>query len=77
MPTPTEIADAAAVTAADGVASATTDGNSATAMDPLKQLEVADKLAARALGESANPNGGKRSGWAGLRPARVTPPGAV
>ncbi len=76
-PTPAEIADAAAAAAAEGVASATVGGQSATSIDPLKQLEIADKLAARQLAGQVNPNGGARSGWAGLRPARVVPPGAV
>jgi hypothetical protein len=73
-PTAAEIAAAAATAAAEGVASATGDGESATAMDPLKQLDVADRLAAREIAGATNPHGGARSGWGMLRPARVVPP---
>lgn len=49
MPVPTadELVDDAATLAAEGVASATVDGRSATSMDPLKQIQVAEKIAAR------------------------------
>jgi hypothetical protein len=76
VPTSAEIATAAATTAADGVQSATADGQSATAIDPLKQLDVADRIAARESLAGANPQGGSRSGWRTLRPAQVVPPGA-
>ena len=70
-PTPDEIADAAALAAATGVQSATgPDGRSATQMDPMKQLEVADAIAARTAATSGvNP-------WNGLRPTRIVFPGA-
>jgi hypothetical protein len=74
-PTAQEIADAAATAAAEGVASASGDGESATAMDPEKQLDIADRLAAREIAAGTNRNGGAVSGWAMLRPARVIPPG--
>lgn len=45
-----DIRDAAATSAAAGISSHTTDGVSTTAMDPLKQMEVADKVAANAAG---------------------------
>jgi hypothetical protein len=70
-PTPDEIADAAAQAAADGVASATVDGRSATAIDPLKQLELADRLKARQAAATSN------SPWKYLRPSQVVPPGAT
>jgi hypothetical protein len=77
VPTADEIAEAAATTAADGVQSAMADGQSATAIDPLKQLDVADRIAKREALTGNNPQGGPRSGWGLLRPARVVPPGAV
>jgi hypothetical protein len=76
-PTAADVAAAAAVSAAEGVQAATTDGQSVTAMDPLRQLELADKLAARERLAAANPNGGPVSLWGRLRPARVVPPGGV
>lgn len=76
-PTPAEIAAAAAEIAAGGVQSATTEGQTTTAMDPVKQIEVADKLAAREMLGAANPQGGARSGWRGLRMAQAIPPGGV
>lgn len=75
-PTPEQIRDAAAAAAAEGVASAQADGQSATAMDPLKQIAAADALAARAALSGAAPGGGSKSGWRLLRPARPILPGA-
>jgi hypothetical protein len=70
MPDSDDIADAAAENAARGVESVTTDGATTRALDPLKQLELADKLAAR---EAARTSG---SGWLRLiRKARLVPPG--
>ena len=74
-PTPNEIADAAAELVADGVAAAASDGQSVTAMDPMKQLDVADRLASRTLGQQANAAGGSRSPWGMTRIARAVPPG--
>jgi hypothetical protein len=76
-PTPADIAAAAAEVAETGVQSVTTDGQTTVAMDPLKQIEAADRLAARDLLGGANPQGGGRSGWRMLRPAQVVPPGGV
>ena len=76
VPTAAEILEAAAINAADGVISATVDGNSATGIDPLKQIQVADKIAARGAIAGTNANGGARSGWNGLRPGRMVPPEA-
>jgi len=45
---------------------------------PLPDLIAADKhLAAKAATAGTNSAGGPRSGWRGLRPGRVIPPGAV
>lgn len=64
-------------TATDGVASATVDGRSATAV-PIPDLIAADRyLAGKTAVEGTNPNGGKRSAWGKTRMARVVPPGAV
>lgn len=76
-PTPAEIAAAAAEVAAGGVQSATTGDQTTTAMDPLKQIDTADRLAAREMLAAANPQGGARSGWRGLRMAQAIPPGGV
>lgn len=53
-----DIRDAAATNAADGIVSHTADGVSTTAADPLKQLQVADKLAANSA--AAQPHFGLR-----------------
>lgn len=53
------------------------DGQSAEGQ-PLPDLIAADKhLAAKTTLAVTNANGGSRSGWAGLRPARVIPPGGA
>lgn len=72
-PTPDEIIDAAAQNAADGVASGKVDGREVVAIDPLKQLEVADEIAKRATGP--NPQGGRKSPWRGTI-SRAIKPGA-
>ncbi len=74
---PDDILDAAATAAAEGVAAATGDGQSAVAMDPLKQIQVADKLASRAALAGTNPQGGPRSGWGCLRPGQANLPGQI
>jgi hypothetical protein len=76
VPTADELYDAAAIVAEEGVQSATVDGRSATAMDPLKQIEVADRIQSRELIAGTNTNGGPKTGWGFLRPAKVIPPGA-
>lgn len=75
-PTPDDIAAAAAEIAATGVQSVTTDGQTTVAMDPLKQIEAADRLSARDLLAGANPQGGARTAWGMLRPAQAILPGA-
>lgn len=67
-PTPDEIAAAAAEAAAAGVQSSAVDGRSVTAMDPVRQLELADRLRDRDRLRG-------RSGWAGVRAAKAVPPG--
>jgi len=77
VPTSAEILDAAAASAAAGVLSATVDGQSATAMNPLDQLKLADAIAAREALAGANAAGGARSGWNRLRPSKAIPPGTT
>lgn len=76
-PTPEEIADAAAQSADDGIQSVTVDGRTTVAMDPVKQLDVADRLAERSALSGANANGGPVSAWNRTRAARAIPPGGV
>lgn len=78
MPVPTvdELLDNAATVAGEGVQSASVDGRSATAMDPMKQIAVADAIQSRDLIAGTNANGGPKTGWGFLRPARAIPPGA-
>jgi hypothetical protein len=68
-----EVRDAAALTAAGGVASATTDGQTAVTIDPVKQLDVADRLQARDALAGANRRGGAKSAWNKTRPAVAVP----
>lgn len=53
-----EIRDAAAANAAAGISSHANDGTQTTAMDPEKQLRVADKVAANSA--AAQPHFGLR-----------------
>lgn len=77
MPTADDIAETIAQTAADGVASAVADGNSATAT-PIADLITAEKhIAAKTALAGSNACGGPKSGWRLLRPARAIPPGGV
>lgn len=77
MATAAEIAAAAAAAAEDGVQSASVDGNSAMQLDPMKQLDVADRIEARSALTGSNASGGAKSGWRMLRPAQALPPGGV
>lgn len=61
-----DIRDAAAANAVAGISSHANDGTQTTAMDPLKQMQVADKVAANAA--SARPH-------FGLRFTKLVPPG--
>lgn len=72
-PTPDEIIDAAAQNAADGIASGEVDGRKVVALDPLKQLEIADEIAKRPTGTNAQ--GGRKSPWRGAF-SRAIKPGA-
>lgn len=78
MPTADDIADTIAQTAADGVQSATVDGNSATAT-PIADLIAAEQhTAAKNALAGSNACGGPVSPWGRmLRPARGIPPGGV
>lgn len=66
-----EIADAVAEDVAQGVQSSAVDNRSATAMDPVKRLDVADRLAERA----SLP--GNRSAFNRVRAAISVRPGAT
>lgn len=75
MATASDIADNIATTAAAGIASATVDGQSVQALDLSKQIEAQRAVATSTELAGANPQGGKRSGWNSLRPAKFVPPG--
>lgn len=66
-----DISDTIETTASDGVQSASADGRSVTAV-PLPDLIQADKyLAGKTAAEGTNDNGGPRSLWTRLRPAKA------
>lgn len=73
--TPEEIEAIADEVVADGVQNVSVDGQSVTALDPLKIQEIADRRRAQNALDGSNPNGGSRSGWNQLRPARFSPAG--
>ena len=75
MATATDISDNIATTAAAGIASATVDGQTVVALDLSKQIEAQRAVATSAELANENPQGGKRSGWNALRPAKFVPPG--
>jgi hypothetical protein len=63
--------------AAEGPKRAKRDGQEAESHD-LDQLIKADQyLRATSAGSGTNANGGEKSGWGMLRPARGVPPGAT
>jgi hypothetical protein len=68
MPEPVD-ADSIAEAAANP-ASASVDGQSASAHSIPDQIKAAEYKAQQDALAGANENGGKRSGWRGLRPAR-------
>jgi hypothetical protein len=70
--TPDDIAEAAA-----SPASATEGSRSATAHSIPDQIAAATFKATEDALSGGNENGGAKSGWARLRPARAIPPGAV
>ena len=77
MPDASDIAETIAEIAADGIQSATQDGRTAVAK-PIGELDAARKIvAAESAVSGPNVNGGSRSLWGSLRPARVIPPGGV
>lgn len=55
--------------------SASVDGQSVTSRPIQDLIAGEDKLAAKTIAAGVNANGGPRSGWNGLRPARIIPPG--
>jgi len=67
MATAEEIATAAAANAAAGISSQSSDGVQTTAIDPMKQLDVADRLA-KASAVSSNRTG--------ILFTKLQPPGA-
>lgn len=75
MPDPVD-ADSIAAAAA-GPASASVDGQSATAHSIESQITADQYKKAAEAAEGGNPRGGPRSGWNMTRPAKAVPPGAV
>lgn len=77
MPDASDIAETIAEVAADGVESASQDGRTATSF-PIPDLIAAEKhTAGKEAVSGTNPQGGSRSLWGSLRPARAVPPGGV
>lgn len=68
--TPESIAEAATAPA-----SASKDGQSATAVPIDQQIKAAEYKAAADAASEPNEQGGQKSGWRGLRPARPIFPG--
>jgi hypothetical protein len=73
--TPDELREVVDEIAVDGVSNVTVDGQSVTALDPLKVEQIAKMREADDALDGTNPSGGSRSGWNQLRPARFTPVG--
>jgi len=69
MPTPADIEEAAALAATEP-ASSSVDGETTVGLDPLKALDVADRLAAREASRQ------RQSGWRGVIIARGRTQGA-
>lgn len=55
----------------------TTDGLSISERPIDEVIDAKEYLDRKAALTGANANGGSRSGWGSLRPARVVPPGAI
>lgn len=62
---------------ANDPAAASSDLGSATNQDLSKLIEADKYLAGKTALDGTNAQGGKKSGWAALRPARAIPPGSV
>ena len=77
VPTPDEIRDSVSTDAEAGVSSFTAGDQTTTVLDLEKRLKVADKLAGNDAVSGTNANGGAKTGWNTLRPARVVLPGAI
>jgi hypothetical protein len=71
-----DIQDAAATNAARGLSSTSVDGRSASALSPLTQLDVADRVARNEALEAAESDGKKVSRILGAR-MRPRMPGAT
>lgn len=70
-----DVADAIETAAIEGVQSATVDGQSVT-QQSLKDRIAADQyLSGRDALSGSNSNGGPKSAWGLMRPAKVVPPG--
>lgn len=76
MATPAEIEAAIANAAEEGIAEAVSDGQSAKAMSIDDQIKAADRAAAVDAVSGANDQGGPKSPWTSLRPARIVTGGA-
>jgi hypothetical protein len=73
--TPDELRDVVDEIALDGVSNVTVAGQSVSALDPLKVEQIAKMREADDALDGTNANGGSRSGWNQLRPARFSPAG--
>lgn len=63
--------------AAEGPKRAKRDGQEAESHDLSELIKAEQHLASVAAATGTNANGGKKSGWGMLRPARAIPPGAT
>jgi hypothetical protein len=72
VPSADDIRDTAATILAGGMQSATVDGRSGTALNPLDLIKAADQLQARELMAAS---GSQKSGWGFCRIARGVPGG--
>lgn len=72
-----ELTPDAIAEAATQPASASVDGQSASAVSIGDQIKAHQYQQAQAALDGTNASGGPQSGWSKLRPARVKPPSAV
>lgn len=73
---PSTLAETVTTTLADGVASATVDGQSVTAIPLAEQLAALKEIQGIKELQGQNSRGGKRSGFRACRPAKFIPPGS-
>jgi hypothetical protein len=71
-PDRTQIEEALAQSAVEP-ASSSVDGESVTALDPLKAIQIADRLAAKEALSGTNSRGGRKSAWGKTRMAIAVP----